>query len=248
MLKNFIDDVFTAIKLLTQIPIPQKSYDKQGRSVWAYSLPGIIWAITIWSITKLLTFIGMPIDLAITIGLSSGILLTGAIHEDGLADSADGLLGGNDQQSRLRIMKDSSLGTFGVSALIISLVLRWSLFYNLFLADCMLGSLIIAGMISRAVLPFMMLRIPHARKDGLSFDVGIPKKSPAILGFSMAVIFSVTVGGLYGLCAVVVSLTAAFFFALYSSHKIGGQTGDTLGATNIITELTILFVLVYLNS
>ena len=132
-------DAVLALVLLTRLPLPhlpKDSFARQSRAVWAFPLAGLVVGglATVMAAAALAVW---PPAVAAGLALAVQILVTGAMHEDGLADSADGLWGGFDRSRRLEIMKDSQIGTYGVLALVLSLGLRW----------LTLSALLAAGMI-----------------------------------------------------------------------------------------------------
>lgn len=238
-------DLMVVLSLLTRIPIkvPENAYDRQAEAVWAYGLIGMLWAAIVWLGCMVGFLLGLPPMVSALIGLALGIILTGAMHEDGLADSADGLWGGHDPARRLEIMKDSAIGTYGVLALVISFALRWGLLVGLLEAEFAMGGLMIAAVIGRALMAVVMANLPHARHDGLSHSVGRPDFQPAYAGLALAVVIGLVFGGFSGLLACAVAALTAWACARIALAKIGGQTGDILGATGQLTELVALMVL-----
>jgi adenosylcobinamide-GDP ribazoletransferase len=164
------------------------------------------------------------------------------MHEDGLADTADGL-GGNTQEQRLQIMRDSRIGTFGACALAISLLLRWSTIADIAEPRFVAIALITAHVTARACLPAFMHLVPAARADGLSGGAGQPPFASvvaALLLGSISLLFA------FGPTGAVVTLLMLFLAALLlarlSIRQFGGQTGDVLGATEQIAEAIVLLV------
>ncbi|TNF58733.1 MAG: adenosylcobinamide-GDP ribazoletransferase, partial [Rhodobacteraceae bacterium] len=176
------------------------------------------------------------------LALGTQALLTGAMHEDGLADMADGFWGGRSPQRRLEIMADSRIGTYGVLALVFSVGLRW---VALAAVLPVLGPLVLIGLaaLSRAGLPSVMTALPHARPGGLSAGVGRPPALTAglaiLVGLGLA---GVTCGAATWALFPAMAL-AAFGIAALARARIGGQTGDVLGATQQISEIAGLLVL-----
>jgi adenosylcobinamide-GDP ribazoletransferase len=170
------------------------------------------------------------------------IVLTGAMHEDGLADTADGFWGGFTPERRLEIMKDSQIGTYGVLALIVSIGLRW-LALTAVLATIGVWAPLGLALLSRAVMPVLMFSLPNARNSGLSQSVGRPSAVLMFIGLCLALLTSVAI---IGICTVAIAAAMGLTtvsIALIARAKIGGQTGDVLGAGQNIAELTGLLVL-----
>jgi adenosylcobinamide-GDP ribazoletransferase len=136
MLKTYLDDIRVALSLLTRLPIrvPTDAYQRSHKAVWAYGAAGAVWAICVWAVATLAMTFGLSTLIAAGLGLTMGVVVTGAMHEDGLADCADGFWGGWEPERRLDIMRDSRLGVYGSLALILSTLLRWNLIATI-LAD-----------------------------------------------------------------------------------------------------------------
>ena len=182
--------------------------------------------------------LGLPPAAAALLALLAGTIVTGAMHEDGLADCADGFWGGWTKERRLEIMKDSQIGTYGVIALIASFGLRWIALTLLFEAQTMLV-MIGAAMVSRAAMVAVMSLLPHARSTGLSHLTGAPTRSVALLagGLGIAAAF-VLLPMAFGVLLMVATLSASWM--AIARAKIGGQTGDVLGATQQLSEIVVL--------
>ena len=133
-MKKLIEDIAIALLVLTRIPVDGLLKDLEKveifRGQWAYPLVGLFIGFSIFFTIQVLEFLGMPRDASIIISLIVGLFLTGALHEDGLADFFDSL-GAQDHESRQRILRDSNVGTFGILALIASFILRFILISEL---------------------------------------------------------------------------------------------------------------------
>jgi adenosylcobinamide-GDP ribazoletransferase len=235
-------DLPVAFVLLTRLPVPalpEQAFAHPARAVWAYPVVGLSLAVVLCLAGAF--FAALGISPAVTAGLMLAglILLTGAMHEDGLADTADGLWGGQDPARRLEIMKDSRIGAYGVLALIIALGLRW-----LTWTEASWPAIVIAFVVSRAMMPTLMLALPHARAIGLSHSVGTPPLSAVIAALMIGAAIAILLAGGTGLIALVVSVALTALIGRVAQNKINGQTGDILGATQICTEIAILIVLI----
>ncbi|MFT4960036.1 MAG: adenosylcobinamide-GDP ribazoletransferase, partial [Paracoccaceae bacterium] len=150
-------DIAVALVLLTRLPLPalpDHAFRRQAYASWAFPLVGALVAMIAGGIGWGAFRLGLPLAAAAGILLGVQIILTGAMHEDGLADSVDGLWGGFSRERRLEIMKDSAIGTYGVLALILSVGLRWVALTALIPLG--IGAVLAAAILSRAVLPFIM--------------------------------------------------------------------------------------------
>src|SRR5262249_14531565 len=153
------------------------------------------------------------------------------LHEDGLADTADGLGGGRDRAHKLEIMRDSRLGTYGACALVMSLLLRWTALAAMATPVAVALALIAANVSARAALPVFMHFVPAARSDGLSARAGHPPLRSAAVAVLLGVLALATALGIAAtIIGLVLATCAGLFMAWLCMRQIGGQTGDVLGA------------------
>lgn len=178
--------------------------------------------------------------------LSSAVIaqITGAFHHDGLADMADAFGGGWTKEQRLIIMEDSRLGTYGVVALLFVIVAEIAALSALTGWTALAGT-VVAHTISRAVASFMMVTAPPARASGLGVDYLVGLSRPAVLGTSVAAAALVAV--LFGIVALPILFAAYAAGSLIvglAMSKIGGISGDVLGAIQQVSKIAILVVVV----
>lgn len=236
-------DLPLALALLTRLPVRVSDNSRAARAAWAYPLVGLVVGAMAGLVGVLALSLGLPAPLTALISLAILVVSTGAMHEDGLADTADGLWGGWDSVRRLEIMKDSHIGAYGVIALTLSLLARWAALWLLFVSSpgAALAAIIAAAALSRATMPTLMAALPHARQTGLSHNVGQVPRATAFLAIAIALFIAfLTLGG-SAIVAAVWAGFAAFTMAMTARAKIGGQTGDVLGATQQVAEISILF-------
>ena len=175
------------------------------------------------------------------------LLITGGLHEDGLADSADGLIGGRTAERCLEIMRDSRIGSYGAMALGTALALRCACIASLPVSG-LFPSLIVAGSLSRAAILLELKWGKPARQDGLAMALFPVPSRP----FFVALIIPVLLA-LFFIPAdeIVAPFVAVLLITLlmhrFSMQKIGGFTGDILGAGAILAELAALVVLTSFN-
>ncbi len=177
------------------------------------------------------------------IALALATVLTGGLHEDGLADTADGLGGGAGRDDKLRIMRDSRTGAYGVLALVFSVGVRAALLAAA--PGAAFGALIAAGAVSRAVLPAVMAGIEPARADGLGAGAGRPGRTEVALALALAAAIAlVAAGPAAGLTACLLAAAAAAAVAALAQAQVGGFTGDVLGAVQQGAEVAVLLAVV----
>lgn len=240
-LSSILKDIAVAFCLLSRVPtptLPGTAFENTARAVWAYSIVGAVVGGLAALVGLLVVMIGLPVIFAAGLLLAALALITGAMHEDGLSDTADGFWGGNSVERRLQIMKDSQIGSYGTLALIVITGLRWVAYAALLPLGA--GPIVAAAALSRAVMPIPMHFLSHARQNGLSRDVGKPEMTWVLTGLAMAFAISFFAIGPLALTAIGTSLLAAGGVCWLAARKIGGQTGDVLGATQLISETAIL--------
>jgi len=178
-----------------------------------------------------------------TLAVGTTLLITGALHEDGLADTADGFGGGATQEKKLEIMRDSRVGTYGAAALILSILLRAGAIASLAEPALAAAALIAANAGARAAMPVFMRSVGRARPDGLSAEAGAPPQGSAgiALLIGLAVVW-VCLGFGATLVALILIALALVLMAWLSTSQVGGQTGDVLGAVEQAGEILILLV------
>ncbi len=234
-------DIPAALALLTRIPVPAGFHGPvSASSSWAWPIAGAAIGALGAFIALLLMLLGTSTSVAALLALGCMILATGALHEDGLADTADGLFGGRDQQDRLRIMKDSRLGAYGAIAIGLFLIGRHSGMEGVFDAGAVFGPLIAAAALSRAMMVLVFRVTPLARSDGLAASVGTPSTASVVLAFALAIALALAFVGWRILPATCVAAIAAFAVAWLANQKVGGITGDVLGASQQAAELSLL--------
>lgn len=238
-------DIPLALVLLTRLPLPrlpEPTFDRQSRAAWAYPLAGLVVGALACGVAWIAIWAQLPTLAAATLLVTILILATGAMHEDGMADTADGLWGGFSTKRRLEIMKDSHIGTYGVLALLLSQMLRVTAITTLIGAGLLTGVLA-ACLFSRALMPVLMRALPNARRAGLSHSVGAPPLPSALAGFGLATLLSLLLLGGSAIAPMLCALLGAAIVARIATVKIGGQTGDILGATQQVSEIVFLLAL-----
>jgi adenosylcobinamide-GDP ribazoletransferase len=187
--------------------------------------------------------VGLPAPVGALAAIAAMVALTGALHEDGLADFCDGIGGGRDRFERLRIMRDSHNGTFATLALVLSVGLRAALITAVTHGGSVLAALISAGAISRAGLPVVMVLVAPARTDGLAAAAGRPTNEQVALTVALAGGIAWLASGLGAALLMVFSAGLAVgAIALLARRALGGQTGDVLGACQQVSEVAVLAV------
>lgn len=235
-------DIPTALGLLSRLPV--NSNGARGAAcAWAFPITGLVLGMIAAAIGWVASLVGLSNGLTAGLALAALVVMTGAMHEDGLADSVDGLWGGWDKIRRLEIMKDSNIGAYGVIALVLSLLLRWIALTALAHAGLLTVGLIAVATLSRVPMVVAMATMPHARDGGLSASVGRAGTTTAMLAVAIATLVTMTLLGWAGLTTIIAASIAATTIALIAKRKIDGQTGDILGATQQFAEIAALMAL-----
>jgi adenosylcobinamide-GDP ribazoletransferase len=237
-------DLALALGLLTRLPVRvdgAKAAARGADMAWAWPVVGGLVGVLGATAGALALWAGLLPPLAAVAVVAAQAMLTGALHEDGLADTADGLWGGWDKARRLAIMKDSHIGSYGVMALLVVTLARWFALSVLIAAGDW-GAIIAAGVASRAPMAVIMAALPHARDSGLSHRVGRPAPAAAVAACAVAVISGAALIGPMVLPAALAVALACGWLALTARARIGGQTGDILGASQQLAEVAVLVV------
>lgn len=243
-------DVFlTALMFFTRIPVPtwlHYHYEAHYLQESARYFPLV--GILVGALSALsYTFAHYIFDdiLAILIAMATSILLTGAFHEDGWADSCDALGGGQDKAHTLQIMKDSRLGTYGVIGLFLMLSLKASALYQLSFSPNFALILITGHALSRFVAISLVWDTPYVRDDASS------KSKPLATQMSYTALLQAACWGCLPLlclaprCWLTLPILALgrFFWSRYLQQRLGGYTGDILGASQQLSEIIFYLIL-----
>lgn len=244
--RNFL----LALQFFTRIHVPSFADFKEtdlNQSAKYFPLIGIVVGLLAAAVYQLSTYV-LPNAVAVLLSMAATIYVTGAFHEDGLADSADGLGGGWDKARILAIMQDSRLGTYGAVALFFALLAKFQLLVSLPQA-WVAFALVIAHALSRLTAVLMMSTLSYVKPDG--------KAKPLATSMSRR---DVAVACLFGLLPLILlwcyfadslaiwtlllhiavpTILAWLWWRAKIKRWLGGYTGDCLGATQQITELTV---------
>jgi adenosylcobinamide-GDP ribazoletransferase len=230
-----------AVQFLTRLPVPRRlvtSEAELGQAAAFFPLVGVIVGGSAAAVF-MLTIRAVPISVAVLFTLGFTALLTSAFHEDGLADTFDGLGGGWTKDRALEIMRDSRIGTYGALALIFLILGKYTVLTALEPRQIWRW-LIVAHTASRwTVLP-LCLWLPYARAEGqgklVAKQIGF---SSALTGTLTLLLVLLLLPWITALITLAVTTIAVLFCGLYFKRRLGGITGDCLGAANQITELIV---------
>lgn len=245
-------DLMVAFMFLTRLPIRTSvpwQQDDLAASVLMFPVVGAAVGLIGALAYALASSLGLPPYLAATITLTALVLITGALHEDGIADVADGFGGGNTKADKLTIMRDSRLGSYGALALVLALIARLGCLTALASPWTVAAALVAASTISRAAMPIAMVAMAQAREDGLAAKAGRPHSGRIAAAVVIALLIA-------SLCLPWEQMVTAFGTAtlvgglllILANRQIGGITGDVLGALQQVTEIAWLLTMVSLST
>lgn len=229
-----------AVMMLTRLPLWRvvtidKHYFSDILKYWPLVgyLTGFTTVATLWAATQF-----MPALPACILAVIARLLLTGAMHEDGLADFIDGFGGGNGKERILAIMKDSHIGSYGTIGLIVYFILYTSFLYSLDFPDAFL-LIPAADIFSKLCTSLMINTLPYVRKEEES-KTKVVYRPASLASYWLILLLSllpwIFIRDSYYLAALIPPIGCSFLLRNYLKRKIGGYTGDCCGAAVLITE------------
>ncbi len=242
---------YLALSFFTRLPVPSSMYYSEtllNKANRYFSLVGLVIGILLILSFMIFSYL-LPSGISILLMMMTSLLITGAFHEDGLADMADGIGGAFTRDKRLAIMKDSRIGTYGSVSLLMALLLKYSALLELAKLDThyLFYSVILAAGLSRTVAASIISSLPYvsdeqqskskplaARQSSKELLILVAIGAVPLLFLSLEVIFYL-VGGL---------ALFRYAFNYWLLRRVGGFTGDCLGAAQQISELLIYLILI----
>jgi adenosylcobinamide-GDP ribazoletransferase len=251
--ENWREDFLAALMFLTRLPLARWSSHDETAEVstvvtlasasWAFPLVGAVVSLIGGLVYLVALGLGLPILAAAFLAVATTAIVTGGLHEDGLADTADGL-GGRTRDAKLAIMRDSRTGVYGALALIFSVGLRVAALNQIADGWQVFGALIAAHALARGFLPAVMHSLEPARSDGLGADAGRPEQPVVFIAAGIALVVALLAAGIRaGLTAGVAAAAAVLVLAWLARRQLGGQTGDVLGAIEQGGEIAALLAI-----
>jgi adenosylcobinamide-GDP ribazoletransferase len=249
-------DLVICLRFFSRLPLPASQREADlgpaalAQAVAGVPLAGAIIALLPGAVLLAAQGLALPSQLAAALAIATLVLVTGALHEDGLADCADGFGGGRTRERKLAIMRDSRIGTFGACAIGLALYLRVT-------ALAVIAShapwraattLVVAAAVSRTACLLPLVVLPPARTDGLGNSAGRPSPrryaAAVILAFGLsALLWGAGVDPARVGVADLAGAVSAVAFCALARRQIGGQTGDIAGATQQIVEIAMLLAI-----
>lgn len=242
--------VVLALQFVTRLPLPADAGytpDRMRRATRYFPLCGALIGALLGLVFAAAAAV-FPPAVAAVLTLAAGVRLTGALHEDGLADMADGLGGGLTRERALEIMRDSRIGSYGAVTLMLALVLKLAALAGLGAAAggwAALGALVAAHGLSRLASVLVMVRLPYARDEGkAAFAAAGPGRDGMAIAWATggALMLGLWIGAGLAAALTVLALTVAatLFMARMMMRRLGGHTGDGLGAVQQVAEIAVL--------
>ncbi|MFZ6658413.1 adenosylcobinamide-GDP ribazoletransferase [Undibacterium sp. TJN19] len=238
---------FIALQFFTRIPVPRwVGFDPAWLHQASRYFPAVGWVVAaVCSAVYLLVLQWWPQTVAVILSAIAGIMLTGAFHEDGFADVCDGFGGGMTPERVLDIMRDSRVGAYGAIGICLLLVLKLSLLINL-PAEMTVPALLIAHPLSRLASCCLIWRMDYARHEGKAKPLAQEMSHAEFLISFLTVLLPINVVLYFFpiaifnlLMALVLMIALSWWMARMFQRKIGGYTGDCLGAVQQVSEVAI---------
>jgi adenosylcobinamide-GDP ribazoletransferase len=237
-------DIAGCLGFFTRLPAARLGFGETNFAdgIWAAPVAGAVVGLVAGAAFAATAWFGLPPSLSAIVALAAAILVTGSLHEDGVADIADGFGGGNTRERKLEIMKDSRNGTFGVVALVMVLLARWAAIAAVGASGDALFALVAAHAASRALIPGFMRSVKPAKPGGLSAGIGQISGNVALAAGGLGVLALLLLGPAAAIAAVIALALLFLATKWLTENQIGGQTGDVLGALQQAGEIVVLFV------
>lgn len=246
VLSDLIADLHVAATFFTRLPLAAPAVLPPGRlaaTAWSIPLIGMAVGLAAGLVFWLGTVIGVPATLAPIPAIAAQVWLTGALHEEGLGDFADGMGAGGTREERIAVMRDSQTGSYGVVALVLALAARLAALAVIAEPAVVVGALVASGAMSRTALVWIMTLIEPAQPARLSGHAGQPRLSRAVVASLIAAVPMLWLGVGPALIALSASGAGAAVVGGLAQHRLQGQTGDVLGAGQQAAEVLGLIAL-----
>lgn len=240
-----LDGALLAIAFLTVIPVRLRTAPPLGAAAPWFPAVGAVLGAAAGGVG----YLARPelgASVAGVLAVAVIVVLTGALHQDGLADCADGLgARGSGAERRLVVMRDSAIGAFGALAVGLWLLLIVSVLAGLGREDAF-AALVVAGAVGRWAALLHAVGVPPARRDGLGAAFAVSPVATAVATVIAGVV-ALGLAGLDGLAALGVGVLVAALLSVWSRRALGGRTGDTLGAVVALAEAGVIVALLGLT-
>lgn len=234
---------FAALGFLTRLPLPARLFDgassPSAQLAW-YPLVGLVIGGLLWALGAFASHTS-PL-LAAGVLLAAWVALTGALHLDGLADSADAWVGGmGDRDRTLAIMKDPRSGPIGVTAIVLVLLLKFAALASLPQPSV---AVVLGPVLGRAVLTLAFITTPYVRAGGIGSGLVGESRAVCVVALALTSVFAL-LAGWHGVRALIVAGVVFAAWRWACIKRLGGMTGDTCGALTELAEAAVLVALAW---
>ncbi|OGW40537.1 MAG: cobalamin 5'-phosphate synthase [Nitrospirae bacterium GWD2_57_9] len=254
MVKNLI----TAVQFLTIFTLKREYQEEERslpRSIVFFPVVGFLIGFLLVNADKVMMLIALPQGVANILLVALSVLVTRALHVDGLADTLDGLMGGRDRESRLAIMRDSRLGTAGAVGIFFVLFLKYVTLNNLFESE-KVAALLTAPLLARWSQTIMVYNARYGRDEGMGKAFvghlrasGLAAASAVAMGLSAFVVYRLDARSVVLIVTLLAGVLLLTFLARsYLHRKLGGVTGDSIGAVSELNEVLVLLLCVVFSN
>ena len=245
-------DLLICLRFFSRLPVPETARERAlgagGLAAAAMMAPlaGLMLALGPAAVLAAAVALRLPSMTAALLALAASIVLTGALHEDALADCADGFGGARTREGKLAIMRDSRIGAFGAAAITLSLLLRASALAGAASANGGIAALLVAATLSRAACLAPLAMLPPARADGAGAAAAGIGTARLLAACAMAIVIAIAVavatrsGTRRAADAALLATVASLTMTALARRQIGGQSGDVAGATQQVAEIAVL--------
>lgn len=246
-LRRRAEELVLAFSLLTRLPLPRvtmRADTPLTDYLWAFPLVGfVVGHIAVLAYVLAREEAALGVNTAALLAIAATLLATGALHEDGLADFADGIGGGRTRERKLAIMRDSSIGTYGAVALFLVLAARWSALASITDLHAAMGVLVLSHTLPRGLLAVIPEYWRPARADGLAAGASNGNLNSAMAAIALTIAAALLLdAGPVGIGAVLAAAAGVVAVAVLASRYLGGYTGDVFGAAEQFAEVLVLMV------
>lgn len=233
-----------ALRFLTIIPVPwgrEASPQELGRSTAYFPVVGIIIGLILVGSDWLFKLF-LPAPVGIVLLVVSSVIISGAMHLDGLVDTFDGIAGHKTPEQRWQVMQDSRAGSFGIVAVACLLLVKYVALSNV-PETFLMATLVLMPVVSRWAMVYAVFVYPYAKPSGLGklFKQGTTWRSFAIATF-VTLVLAIALGRLMGLAIMLGVWIVTIAMAAYLKRKFSGLTGDTYGAISEVAEVSVLII------
>ena len=231
-----------ALQFLTRVPIRSRTAIAHDRVVPWFPIAGVLIGAVVGGVAAGLSELVPPLVVG-AVAVAVGLLVTGAFHEDGLADVADAFGGGWTVERRLEILKDSRHGTYGVAALSTSVVIRVAAAASITGPAALFASFVAAHTLGRAAAVVAMRAAPPATQSGLGVSAAAAlRPAPTAIGIATGTAVVAVLTGWWVVAFVAAAAVGTGLTVRLAVRKIGGLAGDVLGAVEQVVECLVLVV------